>query len=264
MCIMTGIRNSNVTTITFKNADGTVAGSLSFTKASQKKKKRLQYNFKEISSMLLTAKTSGSADQALIKARVNVAMLQRKLRNGDYDEKELQNALTHAKKLEQIARKRKKHLKEEEKAAQQGSCQTDAEQYEDSDTGKTAEEQNPEVSQEALEDLMRQFRQFTEETLDELADAAGLDELADAFMEVSQTDMDEEDLQRLKRKHRAEELQEITEADMKYLKNLFNKLEREKRQAGSAVSLELSGTEIPAQITETPVLTEGGSVDLSV
>lgn len=255
MCIMTGIRNSNVTTITFKNADGTVAGSLSFTKASQKKKKRLQYNFKEISSMLLTAKTSGSADQALIKARVNVAMLQRKLRNGDYDEKELQNALTHAKKLEQIARKRKKHLKEEEKAAQQGSCQTDAEQYEDSDTGKTAEEQNPEVSQEALEDLMRQFRQFTEETLDELADA---------FMEVSQTDMDEEDLQRLKRKHRAEELQEITEADMKYLKNLFNKLEREKRQAGSAVSLELSGTEIPAQITETPVLTEGGSVDLSV
>ena len=114
MSLMVGGSNSNVRRIVLKNADGTSAGSISISSPSPKKKKRLQYNFKRISAQIMRSKTSGSASQVVSKARQQVAMLQRKTKNGDYDETELRNAIIHAQKMERIARKRVKHLEQEE------------------------------------------------------------------------------------------------------------------------------------------------------
>ena len=55
-------RGNSVTTRTvLRNADGTYAGSISVTKPAPKKTKKLNYNFKEISAMILQTKTSCSS-----------------------------------------------------------------------------------------------------------------------------------------------------------------------------------------------------------
>ena len=67
----------------------------------------------------------------------------------------------------------------------------------------------------------------------------------------------------MKKKHRADELREIAEADMKYLKAFFTKLERDRREVSSGVSLNLSGVEMPVPVAaEEPVIIEGGSFDV--
>ncbi len=262
--------NRQITQISFKNRDGSTAGSISMSKTIEKKKKRLQYNFKQISSMLLLTKTSGSASRVVTKARANVAMLLKKVRNGDYDEKELESAIAHARKLERIAKKRVKHLKEEEKAQAQGSCVDFEELDENGETEENDSEREQEFTQEELKKMMEESRRLMEETMAELEEAANLDDLADSIMATAYHDMDREDIERLKKKHRADEMREIVEADMKYLKDLFARLEREKQEtSGSSarsagVSLELYGNEMPVPVSETPVPAEGGNVDLSV
>lgn len=261
MSMRIGTSNSDRRVITFKNTDGAVAGTLSISKPGIKKKKRLQYNIREISSQILMAKTSGSASRVLIAARGKVAMLKRKWKNSDYDEKELERAIIHAQKMVRIARKRMKHLKEEESAKQQGFCLTETDENIIQAEYKEKEEPEVELSREKLEELMQKFQ----ELMEELETETGLDEFAEEFMGGIQEDISPEELENLKKKHRAEELRDIMEADMKYLKALFDELQKEKESNGSpGVSLQLSGIEIPVQVTETPVITEGGNVDESV
>ena len=104
-------------TIQLKRADGTVVASVSrsVSKKSSKKKKRLQYNFKEISRQIMAAKTSVGAGSIAARARRKTAILLRKRKNEEYDEQEVEQAIIHARKMERIAKKRKKHLEEEEK-----------------------------------------------------------------------------------------------------------------------------------------------------
>lgn len=283
--------NRHVTRITFKKADGTDAGSISISKTLQQKKKRLQYNFKQISNMILSTKTSTGAGRVVTKARANVAMLQRKLKLGDYDDQELQSAIVHAKKLERIAKKKMRHLKEEEKAKRQGECVDDMEEKpeelsEDSraeaENANEDREQEQEMTQEELKELMRQMQRLMEETIQEMDEITELEELSDELIGSAPKHMDKEDLERLKKKHRLDEMREIVEADMKYLKDLFGRLEREKQAASSGsggagnsgssgdysntsgVSLELSDMPVPVQAAEAPVPAEGGTIDLSV
>ncbi|MBO5057391.1 MAG: hypothetical protein J6C64_13705 [Lachnospiraceae bacterium] len=261
MSMRIGTSNSDRRVITFKNTDGAVAGTLSISKPGIKKKKRLQYNIREISSQILAAKTSGSASRVLIAARGKVAMLKRKWKNSDYDEKELERAIIHAQKMVRIARKRMKHLKEEESAKQQGFCLTETDENIIQAEYKEKEEPEVELSREKLEELMQKFQ----ELMEELETETGLDEFAEELMGGIQEDISPEELENLKKKHRAEELRDIMEADMKYLKALFDELQKEKESNGSpGVSLQLSGIEIPVQVTETPVITEGRNVDESV
>ena len=84
---MMSIGRSNVRRITLKNADGSVAGTVSISAPEKKKKKRLQYNFKEISSQILRAKTCGSAKQIAVRARVKAATLRMQRKVGEYDDK---------------------------------------------------------------------------------------------------------------------------------------------------------------------------------
>ena len=50
----------------------------------------------------------------MIKARVKIASLRRKLGSEDYDDTELAHAIIHAERILRVAKKRKRHLEEEE------------------------------------------------------------------------------------------------------------------------------------------------------
>lgn len=271
------ISRSNSRVITLKNLDGTVAGTIRITNPTKKKLKRIKYNFKEISAQILRSKTSVSSSQVVVRARGKVAMLQRMLRTGEYDDKALENAIIHAKKMVRIAKKKTKHLKEEEKAKYQGFCSVETNQNNpeiELEEEEDIEEAEPELSDEELKRLMQEFQELMKESMSEMGEEMGLGDLAEELTMTVQKDMSPEDLENLKKKHRAEELKEIMQADMKYLKALFEQMEKEK-QGGSVsnssfnnnsngVSLQLGGMELPVQVQETPVITEGGSIDVSI
>lgn len=292
MGIGMGIRSNDLVkrVVTIKNIDGSVAGRITVTKSKSKgvkKKKRLPYNFNKISNQILMSKTSGNARAAMTSARRMTAVLAQRLRGGEYDDEDLKNAIIHAKRMVRIAKKRVRHMEQEEQARQSGVCYIQEEQeHTDGNTfgmDMLEEEQGAELTDEELEELMEELEELMQETMEELEATEGLDELADEMMTTVQKDMAPEDLERLKKKHRADEMREIIEANMKYLKALFNKLERERRAnaggssgnsdsasaqsaAGSpeGVSLQLAGMEMPVQAAEVPAAAEGGSVDISV
>lgn len=254
---------------TIKNQDGSVAGTIRIKKSAKKKTKRLNYKFKYISTKILLSKTSDSAGKALATAQTNLGVLYRKLKTGQFDEKEVELAIIHAKKLERAARKKLKHLQEEENAKQQGFCQNKTNENEISGLEDSKEDQKkdkvPEVSEEELRKLVNELQKLMEETMKET-----MEQTADELIGSVHRDMNEDDLERLKKKHRAKELQEILEADMKYLKAFFNKLQKEKEESSKShyssegVSLEISGSEMPVQTLETPIMAEGGNIDFSI
>lgn len=270
MSMMIGTRNSNVTKYTFKKPDGSVAGTMTIRNPSQKKLKRLQYNFKEISTLIMRTRTSSNARQVMSKAFIKVMSLRSKLRTGEYDDKEVQSAILHAEQLTRVARKRMKHLREEESAKKHGGvCEGD---LEEETLEIDLEEENPEniedagISEEELKELMCELEEKLQELERAMTDANELSELSDELILTEEHNLDPEDLELLKKKHRAEELRDIMEADMKYLKAMFEKLAKEKQenssQSSNGVSLELGGIEIPVESMEAPIPVEGQSVDL--
>lgn len=76
--------------------------------------KKLQYNFKSISTQILRSKTSANARQIAGKARREVLRLKRQRQSGAYDDEELQAAIVHAQAMERVAKKKARHLQEEE------------------------------------------------------------------------------------------------------------------------------------------------------
>lgn len=270
MGLIIGSNSSAERVITVKNRDGSTAGSIHISSPKKKKKKRLQYSFKAISTQIMMTKTSNSASQVLTKARGKVAMLQRNLDNDNYDDTELRHAIIHAKKMERIAKKRMKHLAEEELAKQK---QSNVINQDGSSIPELPdpEEESLEMSEEELKQMMEEFQQMMEEYMGEsmqkLMEETGLDDLADEMLVAQQGELAPEDLEELKKKHRSEELREIMEADMKYLKAMINKLERDRQEAANNVSngvrLEISGLEIPVETSTQPTITpQGINVDL--
>lgn len=258
-----GSNNSYKTSISLKKPDGSVVATISFSKPKAKKKKRLSYNFKKISNQILMSKTSANAGKVLNKARVNVITLLMQKKSGDYDDKELKDALEHARSMERIAKKRKKHMEEEERAEQGGETLISEGIEENSELENTDDDWENELSDEELQELAQELKELTEESLEE-----SLKEMADELISTVHDDMSKEEIDDLKRRHRADELKAIIEADMKYLKALFEKLQKEKEQGSSSsspVSLEIAGVEIPVQAEAAPVdVVEGAAVDVSV
>ncbi len=270
MCRMFAPKNTIMRV--FYNPDGTVAGRMSITKPNKKKTKKLYYNFKQVSSMILRSKTSINARQAVRMARSKVALLRRKLGTGEYNNSELASAIIHAEKMVKIAKKKQKHLIDEELAEKKiSSAQTDAEDpglMEEDDTAYLEEEMGfgdaaMAASEEELQELMAEMQELMDESMESLEEANELDLLTEEMF-ANWDDMEPEDLDARKKKHRADELREVTEADMKYLRALFNRLDREKSSASFGVSLELGGNEIPVMPPEMPMPDTGGSVDVSV
>ncbi|MDE7284172.1 MAG: hypothetical protein K2N85_11420 [Lachnospiraceae bacterium] len=287
MGMRVGTNNADVIRRTLTKPDGTVSGTITISKpkkSSTRRKKRLNYNYKKVSNQILQSKTTESAQRTVGKARRMVATLKRKLRSSEYDDGELKNAIIHAEKMVRIAKKRKKHIEEEERAEKTGVYTDDVvqEEKETSDSEKADKEREAEENEKKLREMEQKLAELMEETVEETMEETmreSLNELADGLLGAAHTNMDPEDIERLKKQHRSDELREIIEADMKYLKALFEQLAKEKQAAmngsgstnvtadagnSDAVSLELGGVEMPVQTTEAPIQVEGACVDISV
>lgn len=239
--------------------------------------KKLKYQFKNISSKILRSKTSQAAKQAAGQARREVMRLKRQKQSGNYDDDEIQAAIDHAKAMERVAKKKAKHLEEEELAKAAGGiwqgekvCTDEEERTSETDqnTDPETEEEvmreasdaqsdmdleeydDPQLDQFLLQtsDLMSEMSDFTSEMMQKLSDSMrdmmdelGMDELSDTVLSVKK-DIDPADLKMMKIKHRNKEMKEIVKADAEYLKAVFDRLEKMK---------------------DNPIIPSGGSLSLS-
>lgn len=250
------------------------AAAIRIQKQKSNKKKKLNYNHRKISRQITMNNTSTGARRVITKAREEVVSLLRKQMSGKYDETDLRHAIIHARKMERIARRKKKHLEEEEKAAatgkglvEQGSASSEDEQV------KELEEKIGKVSEEELEKMEELLEEY-EELMQEMESTGGVNDLMKEYMGASEQEMSPEAVNQLRKKHRNDEMKDIIEADMKYLKAMFNKMEREKEagvqaalqeMTNPAVSLELQGVDIPvpANVGQSGAeLVEGANVDV--
>lgn len=271
-------KNSNVTRIELKNKDGSSAGTLTIHRATVKKKpKRLRYNFKRLSNQIMQSKSSMNAKQLTTKTKFQIVDLRLKLGSGDYDYTEIHNALKHAERIARVAKKKLKHLQEEEYYQKTGGKLTAQEDEEmENDSEALTDIDTSGMSQEEMERLMKQIQEEMKKIEEEIEEAMDSQDFLDEFMQGFDEDMSPKDLEALKKKHRAEEMRDIMEADLEYLKAFFDKLSKEKEEGASGsydsasessgnitgVSLELGGMEIPVEAAEAPVPVEGANVDV--
>lgn len=280
-------RNGQMQAANSWSQDSIVTSSLSYSESLRNQRqqtknttlalKKLKYQFKNISSKILRSKTSQAAKQAAGQARREVLRLKRQKQSGNYDDDEIQAAIDHAKAMERVAKKKAKHLEEEELAkAAGGICQgekvcTDEEERTsdtDQNTDPEAKEELPCEASDAQTDMdleqydypqldqfllqtsdfMVEMGDFTSEMIQELSDSMrdimdemGMDELSDTMLSVKK-DIDPADLKMMKIKHRNKEMKEIVKADAEYLKAVFDRLEKMK---------------------DNPVIPSGGGVSLS-
>ncbi|MCR5746391.1 MAG: hypothetical protein K6G03_01635, partial [Lachnospiraceae bacterium] len=201
------------------------------TKSSAGKlKKRLPYNFKQMSKQIMQAKTSDAARPLVAKVQAKLSWLYKKLRSGEYGDSEIAAAIIHAAAMERIAKRKVRHLEEEE-AVENGSGAIGAPDEDEEIYGKGELKAGIEGREEISGEMMKQMMEEIEELEEELAEEM-MSELQD-MISCASGDMTEQEIEELKRKHRNDEERQITRADLKYLKALFDRLEREKEQVSS-------------------------------
>ena len=279
-------------------------GYLDLTKTNTEKKdtkakKKLHYSYKDVASKIQRAKTSLSAGQALISAKRKVMELRRKAASGNVDSEEVMMALSHAKRMESIAKKKKHNLELEEMVEQVKARDDRMEKMEDSssqiqndviETAKTtvesAEDDIKKQQEEYGEELKAEFEEMIkEEELDEEMTEELSEEVSKMIEEFGQEEMElleetmemleqleavnphmsDEQLEDLKRKHRASEDKALTKANMEYLKGMMKQLEKESQKNTVAAGAPQICTYSPASIVN-PTITiqvpEGISVDV--
>ena len=79
-----------------------------------KLKKRLPYSFKQLSREIREVKTSVSARPLVTRIQAKLSWLYKKLRSGEYGDSEITAAILHAAAMEKIAKRKVRHLEEEE------------------------------------------------------------------------------------------------------------------------------------------------------
>ena len=265
--------------------------------SKKSKKKKVEYNFKGVSSQIVCARTVSSASIAYLTARRKVVDLMKKRGAKEYDQDEVEIAIRHAEAILRTARKKKKHLMEEDEAKRQAKkneeekdgfgAMPEEDLFEALSEEETSEEENVEedeeqeytdeelekMTEELSEELQEKMEQDITEWMRELEEQMALEEQMESFSEFVSPHMTEEDLENLKKKHRAKELLEITKADMEYLKSMFEKYEKEKAENSGLSGISKDGfsygsslgfsASTGTSIGET-VATEGVSVDVSV
>lgn len=281
--MLNGQRNKNASQnnySTYLNEQKNYGELLSTNRAKTKKTaltlKKLRYNFKGISSQIMRSKTSANARQVAGKARREVIRLKRQRQNGEYDEEELQAAITHAQAMERVAKKKARHLQEEEMikiagGACMGSIEEEYQKDKQVDLSKEesswAEESQDENLQSIQTEGWEDVRAFLEsemaditsevsevvmeemwEAMKELLEEMGLEELNEAIVSVAKEDMDPADIKMMKIKHRSSELKAIAKADAKYLKAVFDRMEKVGATAFVPEMMNMSVADIPTSI----------------
>lgn len=225
-------------------------------KATATQVKKLKYNFKKISSQIRNSKTSASARQVASAAHREVIKLKQKMQTGKYDNEELEAAIDHAKSMERAAKRKARHLEEEElikitdkygnSEEKEGSEASDAIAIEEQMEERidAAYEEMDEVEKQRMEAYMEMMQEMAEESMedsmeesleevsDEMYDlmAESMDDmledtmenLMDGMMIVTDSEMDKDEFKKYQLKHRTAEDKAMLEADMKYLKAMFD------------------------------------------
>ncbi len=236
-------------------------------------KKKIKYRFKSISSKIISSKTSASAKQVVSMAKREVMRLKKEKQKGGYDAEEIEAAIAHAKAMEIVAKKKARHLEQEEMAKAANGIfennpaltKANEERDEEQTVENTDETALDEIDEEAVEyeefseeytedemlsaediqiemlaPLIREMGEELAELESDLMEEMGLDELTEEFLNVS--DMDASDLKELKMKHRLKEQKEIAEADAAYLKAVFEQMAKEKASGSVSFSPGVSGS----------------------
>ena len=216
-------------------------------------KKKVRYSFKSISSKIISSRTSIAAKSAASAAKREIQRLKDARRTGKYDSEEIDAAIDHAKAMERIARKKARHLEEEEAAdrCSSGCRQTEAAPAGENEENSSVKEEIRSLRDEA--DAMEKKAEngeyiesdmATNELIDCLCES--MDEMLDQLEELTDlmdgllsdpADMDPEDIEALKIRHRNREMKDMTKADAEYLKATFEQLEAER--SGTAVDVAL-------------------------
>lgn len=160
------------------------------TKSSTKK--RLNYNYRDVSSQLMRAKKPQGAAAALSRAKSKVNTLKRMAATGNYDSREIANALAHAKRMVECAQSKVQNLKEEEREERKYSQKNRAEQQK--------------VKGEVKRRVASKEQHLKEKVRIE------------TIHKVQAKKTRRQQMIQKRRTHRREELGRINEADMKYLK----------------------------------------------
>lgn len=232
-------------------------------------KMKLKYSFKKISSKIISSKTSTAAREVVASAKREIQKLKAARRTGKYDEEELEAALDHAKAMERIARKKARHLEEEEMAKRNSSDEA----VKDAPAGTECADRKEDPTEKEIKELRDELGEIeekseneeyiesgevTNEMISTICD--GMEEMLDAIEELNDlmdelasnpVNMSPEDIDALAVKHRNKEMKEITKADADYLKALFEHYEKIKADGG--LSLYGGGTAAPAGDVAAPV-----------
>lgn len=152
-------RNGQMQAANSWTQDSIVTSSLSYSESLRDQRqqtknttlalKKLKYQFKSISSKILRSKTSQAAKQAAGQARREIMRLKRQKQNSDSDSEEIDAAIAHAQAMERVAKKKAKHLEEEEMVkAAGGICQGDRISEEETKDAQDAESENARNAEE--------------------------------------------------------------------------------------------------------------------
>lgn len=257
----------------------------------KEKDKPVQYNDKEVASKIQRAKTSVSAGQAVLSAKRKVLEVKRKIASGSGDPEELQLALTHAKRMEIVAKKKKNHLELEELAQVTRQRDEKADAMEDAASAMRSSlfSLGEEKISRKQDEIFDERQKMIQETVDESGDEEmlqGLNELIAEFgedalkelediseelsgLEVIDPHMSKEDLDDLKRKHRQSENKDMVKADMEYLKGMIrHRLETAGSAgmgSGGGSGISLSAPSMPS-VSGAVVMSgaDGSTVDVQV
>lgn len=147
--------------------------------------KQLRYKFKDIASQIRQSKNSTGAKKVVLAARREVLRLKRLRVTGEYDEDELASAINHAQSMERIAKKKARHLQEEEmvKIAEGATSSLEPDEKE-----KNEIEEDENFSKEKYEDYDDIAEEDAEEFVSEDADGVDIEAMEELYEESSQYD----------------------------------------------------------------------------
>ena len=172
------------------------------SKDTSLKLKKLKYHFKDISTKILKSKTSVNAKQVESQARREVLRLKREKQNPDVDTEELDAAIAHAKAMERVAKKKYKHLLEEEMAKISGGPCAGGEIEENEDDkaiNEYPDEGDKDIADNAYEDIEYDETEYEDAAFDEKMyedeiyyEDEMMDDLTSDLLSSEMTDMLEE------------------------------------------------------------------------
>ena len=184
-------------TVTIKNANTTYGRMAAMRSSGKKAKKPLNYNHREISAQLVRAKRAQNAASVVTSAKRKLATLQRQAGSGQYDTKQIANAIAHARRMVRCAQLKMRNLREEEQEQRAKSREDGAQ------------------DQKMKNEVKRRVAQKERELERKLA----IEQIQQAVEEKRRKN----ELLQKQQMHRNQERSRIQEADMKYIKSMMER-----------------------------------------